>query len=117
MRAASAAGPTLDLDVAADVIAVVMRVQDMRDAPAEAFGFRERRRRDGGIDRGGRPGRGVAGEIDEIVGQYRDLPDVEARHGAIIAARGRRARLRPCVPTSSICRNFMRAPWAMSHGA
>jgi hypothetical protein len=45
-----AAGGFLDLEVAADMVAVMVRVQDMRDLPAALFRFGQHRPDHGGVD-------------------------------------------------------------------
>ena len=71
-----AAGRLLDLEIAADVIAVMVSVQDMRDLPAALFRLGQDRPGHRRIDHGDRPALGLAHQPHVIVAQDRDSDDV-----------------------------------------
>jgi hypothetical protein len=76
-----AARRLLQRQVAAGMVAVVVRVEDVGEPPAARPERREHRRRLGGIDHRRRLGRGIAGEPEIIVPKRRDAHDLEFRHG------------------------------------
>ena len=71
-----AAGRLLDLEVAADVVAVVVGVQDMGDLPAALLGLREDRSGHRGVDDAYGPALGFPHQPHVIVVQDRDTDDV-----------------------------------------
>ena len=71
-----AAGRLLDLEIAADVITVVMRIEDMGDLPAAFFRLGKDRPGHRRVDDGDRPALGLAHQPHVIVAQDRDSDDV-----------------------------------------
>ena len=71
-----AAGRLLDLQVAADMVAMMVGVQDMGDLPAALFGLREDRTGHGGIDDADGAALRLAHQPHVIVVQDRDSDDV-----------------------------------------
>src|SRR5262249_18012516 len=72
-----APGPFLDRKVSAGMIEVMMRVENMRQAPALLAGLIENARRIGSIDCRGLPGGPVVNEIAVIVFEARKLVNLE----------------------------------------
>ncbi len=71
-----AAGGLLDLQVAADVITMMVGVQDMGDLPMALFRLRQDRPGHRRVDDGDRPALGLAHQPHVIVAQDRDSDDV-----------------------------------------
>ena len=59
----------LQLGDAADMVAVMMGDENIRQRPALALQRLGNRPRFGRVDRGGRPGRGIVNQVAEIVGE------------------------------------------------
>ena len=100
-----AAGPTmvqpvacLDLEVAADMVAVMVGVQDMGDLPAALFGLGQDGPGHGGVDDADGTALRLAHQPHVIVAQDRDSDDVER-----------------CAHDGDASRAALRRPW--SHGA
>ena len=74
------AGGLLDLDIAADVVHVMMGAEDMGQAPALLVQGLEDRLRHRRIDGGAGLRLGVVDQIDVVVAQDRNDPDVEFGH-------------------------------------
>ena len=66
----------LDLQIAANMVAVMVRIQDMGDLPAALFRFRQDRRGHGGVDHANRPALRLAHQPHVIVAQDRNTNDV-----------------------------------------
>jgi hypothetical protein len=86
-----AAGRRLDLEIAAGVVGVMVRVEDMRDAPLAAFSRRQHRLGHGGVDDGGHVRGGLVDEPDVIVLEDGNALDLEPSHGCL-ALRGNGCR-------------------------
>ena len=71
-----ATGRLLDFEVAADVIAMVVGVQNMRDLPATLFGLGQDRPGHRRVDDGDGAALGLAHQPHVIVAQDRDSDDV-----------------------------------------
>jgi hypothetical protein len=52
-------------------------VEDMRDLPAQAFGFGQDRFGNRRVDDRDRSARGFAHKVDKVVREHRDLADIE----------------------------------------
>jgi hypothetical protein len=72
-----AAGGLLYLEIAADMVAMVMRVQNMGDLPAALFSLRQHRPGHGGVDHADRARLRLAHQPDIVVAQDGDSDDFE----------------------------------------
>jgi len=95
-----AAGSRLELEISAGVVAVMVRVQDMRQRPAAGAELAKDRLDLGRIDRGGHSGLRIVHEKSVVVRQTREHMHLKFAHRSLRPSIVPRSRVRPEPPAA-----------------